>query len=484
MLQSRLIVLLRSFSKAEFKRFGAFLSSPYHNQSENMIKMFKLLEPHQPMFESKKLEKEKLYPAMYGNRKYNDLTIRKLISEMFKLAKEFLSYEELRKDDMLSGELRYKWFFDHSIKKMADAELEAGGLLLDAHKQHDKHYYHHRWIHDLNKFEITAEQFRGEEYKLLKDFDFYAHVHSLNRNYLINCITSHHYLITLARIYKFSLNEELLQQVETVARPYLNTGDKVIDIYFLIFQLARTDEEKCFFELKALFFENHDQVPEILGIDTGISLQNYCAKKIREGEHRFSVDSMEIYRFVVENNFHLLNGKLNYTMYFNIAIRGSETDQLDWVDYFIENYNQYLDEDLREEAYNFSKAHVLFARRKFQEALRMALCCGTALPVHKILTRYLVARSQFELGMMDELQVELDALRYHLKDRHINDDRKQHLQTFTATMKQLNELKVNFNQQKSADLLGEVEIHTGLPYRRWFLEKIRELKESDVVKRR
>ena len=82
-----------------------------------------------------------------------------------------------------------------------------------------------------------------------------------------------------------------------------------------------------------------------------ISLENYTARKIRQGEEHLAIDAMQIYRFGTENGIYLDNGKINYMLYANVAIRGAETSEIDWVDQFVENYKKCLPEELREDAY-------------------------------------------------------------------------------------------------------------------------------------
>ena len=150
---------------------------------------------------------------------------------------------------------RFEWLMEHRLEKIAESELETHRHLLENRREHDRSYFHQKWLHDFHRFELLAEKFSGAEYKLMKDFDFFAHVHSLNRDYLINCLHIAHYLISLSRIYKFSPEEDLLQQIERLGGKYINKGDAIIDILFNSFYLERTDDEKYFYELKAVIWK-------------------------------------------------------------------------------------------------------------------------------------------------------------------------------------------------------------------------------------
>jgi hypothetical protein len=476
MFHSRLITLFQAINKEELKRFESSLKSPYHNQSDKMLKFFNLIEPHHPLFTSKKLEKEKLFTALYGNRVYNDLTMRKTISELFGLLKSFVAFEQLQQEPIEENEFRYKWLAKRNLAKLVDAEIENSRRLLDEYAKHGNDYYHHLHLNDLHKFERILQHFGSIEHKLLKGLDTFGHVHSLNREYLINCLNFQHYFMALARIYTFSPDEELFDFMEALAIKYVNKGDVVIDLWYNIFRLERTDDEKYFFELKAKLFANDPSVPQNVAENACVALENYTSRKIRHGEEKFASDAVQIYRFGIENNLYLMDGTMNGTLYKNIVVRMVDTDEMDWVENFAEQYKKYLSDELREDSYNYARAHILFARKRYKEALLLALSYGDANPITKFLARFLVTRTQYELGMFSELEVELDALRYQLKDKRFNPERKHVMQTFIDIMHQLVAIMSTGNYEMLDGLYVELQQRNDCPNRKWFLTKMDELR--------
>jgi hypothetical protein len=475
MFHSRLITLLQALSKEELKRFEAFLKSPYHNQSDKMLKFFRLIEPHHPHFTSKKLEKEKLFAALYDNRVYNDLTMRKTISELFGLLKSFIAIEQLQRESLQENEFRIKWFEKRNLAKLVDAEIESSVRLLGDYVKHNIDYYHHLHSNDLFKFERMLQHFGSTEHKLLKGLDTFAHVHSLNREYLINCLNFQHYFMALARIYRFSPDEELFDIMEALALKYVNKGDAVIDLWYNIFRLERTDEEKYFFELKTKLFANNPSVPQNVAENACVALENYTSRKIRHGEEKFASDAVQIYRFGIENNLYLEDGTMNATLYKNIVVRMVDTDEIDWVENFVQEYKKYLTDELREDSYNYALAHIMFARKRYKEALLLSLSYGDANPISKSLARFLVARTQYELEMFSELEVELDALRYQLKDKRFNPERKHVMQTFIDIMHQLVAIKSTGSYEMLDGLYLLLQQRNDCPNRKWFLTKMDEL---------
>ena len=477
MQQSKLISLFRQFSDDELIRFDKFLASPYFNQSDKLLKFFRLIAQDKPLFNSPSLEKQKLHKTLHGTKKYSDTTMRELISDLFKQAKVFLAHEGLTNDGPEASAVRFKWLLNHNLIRLAETELENREELLHKLTDHNRGYYLHSRILDSDRFEVVSRKFEGSEYKLINTFDFYKHIHSLNRDYLVNNLHNYIYLLAMARIYKFKSDESLLLPLEQLLQPYLNQGDVVIDMFYNIMQLVRTGEEKYFFELKARFFATDKTVPMSVITEASTGLSNYTALKIRAGEQRYKDECIEIYKFEVEKGYHLVNGRIDHIAYQNIAMMAAETQNFDWADYFLETYKNNLPEEAREDSYKYSKAYLLFGQKKFEEALRFSLSQNSPSFLSKVSSRLLIAGSQYELCMFDELNRELDMLAYHLKDENMTKERKQSYVVFSEIMRLLGELKANYNRNKLQLLKSEIYDKKELLSREWFHKKIAELEE-------
>jgi hypothetical protein len=84
------------------KLFRDFLHSPFHNTNKNVIKLFEYIRKFHPDYRSAKatklLTKEKMYAMLYPGKKLNDIVLRILLSDLIKLAEEFLTYQGLKKN--------------------------------------------------------------------------------------------------------------------------------------------------------------------------------------------------------------------------------------------------------------------------------------------------------------------------------------------------------------------------------------------------
>jgi hypothetical protein len=96
MIKSSSIEILKSLEASEFSELGKFIRSAYFNTNENIITLYDVLKKYYPTFESKNLTKEKVHRKIFPKRKYNDDTMRKLLSILQKLTEDFLSHSSLK----------------------------------------------------------------------------------------------------------------------------------------------------------------------------------------------------------------------------------------------------------------------------------------------------------------------------------------------------------------------------------------------------
>ena len=110
MKDSKLIRLLKTFSKAEWKDFEKFAASPYFNKGRNYLPLLKALKKFYPGFESDKLTPENIYSSVYPSKKYNKNVVNTMASGLFLLAIEYINHlsyfsEGFRKEMDLMNEL-------------------------------------------------------------------------------------------------------------------------------------------------------------------------------------------------------------------------------------------------------------------------------------------------------------------------------------------------------------------------------------------
>src|SRR5437762_7687979 len=98
MKDSKLISILKTFSKEEFKEFGKFVDSPFFSKGRNLKPLYEALKKFYPSFEIPEFSAEKIFGMLHKNETYSAVLIRKLFSDMTRLAEEYLFNKTFRSE--------------------------------------------------------------------------------------------------------------------------------------------------------------------------------------------------------------------------------------------------------------------------------------------------------------------------------------------------------------------------------------------------
>lgn len=116
MKKSKLFLLLGSFSRKEWRMFERFVASPYYNLRQDVKDLLAylqecLLDLHiEPT-------KEKAFKRLYKEEAYDDHKMRVAISNLFKLAEQFIICESTQEERNQSIRLA-KWCREKGLEKL------------------------------------------------------------------------------------------------------------------------------------------------------------------------------------------------------------------------------------------------------------------------------------------------------------------------------------------------------------------------------
>ncbi len=103
MLKTKLVTLLKTFSKQEMKDFEKFILSPYFSSPRNLKPLYNLLKKYHPSFTSPSFTEEKIFrklnPGVKYEKKKSKHHLQVLVSEMTALAEKFLGFELFKKEN-------------------------------------------------------------------------------------------------------------------------------------------------------------------------------------------------------------------------------------------------------------------------------------------------------------------------------------------------------------------------------------------------
>lgn len=364
MKKAKVIRLLRSLSLSEMDALEQFLSSPYYNQDMEVVRLFEVLKRFYPAFDAPELNKSLLFRQVFPKQPYDDKQLRYLMSDLNKLAEQFLGVQEMERDpyrpmlarlERLSAkglDKGYRQVVRNLKKELENPKVDSSEYFLTRlqwSELRERHFQRQR----LRKFDPSIQQ-------AAENLDRYYFLHRLK----LACAMLDRQTIVQAD-YELNLSAAWIRHLEE--QSFFN--EPIIQVYYAIFQaLLNEEEERHFVTLKNFLEEKAFSLASRDLKDIYLFAINYCARKIRQGRERYVTEALSLYRSGIESEVLIDEGVLSPWTFTNVVKLSLRLQHYEWIEGFIRDYAPKLPEDFRDNALHYNLAELYYYTDRFEEA--------------------------------------------------------------------------------------------------------------------
>jgi hypothetical protein len=496
MYTNQLTELLKSFTAKELMRFGKFLNSPYFNNRKMMLKLFTVLKKYHPDFENKNFTKEHLYKLVYKNAEYNDSTFRNLMSDLLKLALQFLKYENIEKREsessfFLTNEILYRNPQTLFLNQMAYIEHN-----INRRNKFDADYFiskyrieTERFYHSLLTRKIIKKSFATtESEKLLRGIVYilcYFVIESLKHNDT---------LLKYSRTYNINKDIEAVSQflelfnfekIVLFIRNNLKIDLPVIEIYHkLLKTFINVKDNSAYFDFKKTLIHNSKDLGSVDNNFLFTRLIDYCIFKKNLGiDNTFDTDReiFNLLKIFIENEYYKteMNTYLTMDLFRNVLINCIAVKELAYMEEFISNYsNKLLPKDITN-VENYSFALLNFEKKNYNKALHYLNRVKFDQFVYKLDMKNLQLKINFELGYYESAISVIDTYKHFLKNNQLlSESRKVLHNNFLSYTLKLIHYKTGSEKINLSYLADRVGKSRKVFDKGWLLDKINLVNKS------
>lgn len=490
MTETKLIEILKTFSKDEWKLFEKFAASPFFNNGRSYLPLLKQLQKYYPEFESKKLTYENIYKKIYPGRQFNKQVMWNLVSELEKLSREFILQLAFRENKLE----RFIMTFDELLKRNLDKqnlkEINMFEKNLESEKMGPGYFYALRIMED-NKSEywhtVMGRQDRSYESIVNVTEYFFLNflcesssqvwdLHILKKMYNPGERTAASYdffkTIDFKKIAEYA--EDKGYKYAPVLRFYYNkimcALDEGDEIYFT--------EMKEFFEANSSLFDFKEQN------NTIVTLANYCANKMRLGNEYYFRVLFDINKMRLEKGIGTQgNRKINKALYHQVVRNALALNEIEWAEKFIKEYTPKLVQEVQKTMKALALGYLYFVKEDYRKALSHINNVEFIDVRDKLHVRILSAKSYYQLDETELLMHYIDSSRHFISSTEAIDEETReaylgffkHIEKLTLCKARsdntaLEKLKINAENDKSLRLR----------HKNWFLEKIHEIQNPGI----
>mgnify|MGYP006969346622 FL=1 len=327
MISSKAISLIQTFSKDEFKEFGLFLDSPFHNKDKILLSLYRAIGSYYPSFRSTRFTKKNIFAKIYPGKKYNDSRMRNLLSDLLRSAKDYLTLANIIRD-RARCEIR---LLDELIQRMQPKvyEKDINRLFISMQEETvcDQNYYEKKYLLERLHLEYS-KRFIKDDTKIDEiKFEIYE---TLRIYFLISSMYLETEISNSSRD-RFSYRnnvkqrEDLEKYLELEAEAH---SDIVyVKYYYNMYKLGRTQEKKYFYALREVIKNDYEKLNETDRRNIFTALTNYCYYAANKGDTDLYKDHFELYKEHIEKGYYALGKYMTSITYFNTVVTGLEVNE-------------------------------------------------------------------------------------------------------------------------------------------------------------
>ncbi len=471
----KLMTLLGVFSGADINRFKKYLSSPFFNENEDLIKLFNLLEKQKSTALKENISvKEQLWQALFGEKSYNDGYMRRLLSDLIQLVLDFLSLKAKQKEGIQSqiallstlSELKLDTHFAGVLRQVETAAQQV--------TFRDSAFYFWQYqIEHLQHQRMERSGYKLEHLSNLENAD-----HFLDCYYIIQKLRHYCDVLEYRNFFSLDIQVELpLGFIKWLSQSkYLK--EPGIAAYFDIYQmLSHQDGAFYYYKLKAFLEQNSHYFPDEELRSLYVHLINYCIyKKINIGDISFFKELFDVFKTLLKKEILLRGDVLDPQYYKTIISVGIQIKEFDWVEHFIQSYTAKLPPEEQENALTYNLAKLYFQQKRYQQVIAQLREVEYQNVTYALGAKLMLLKTYYELNEYLALDSLIDSFRIYLyRNKTISKEVRQQYMNVLRFIKKL--ATIVPGDRSAVEKIGaQINACKNLADKSWILEKVTILK--------
>lgn len=451
MKKNRFLELYQNFSIKDRKQFVLYVHSPFFNQNKNLQALITGIE--QCLKAKKEVDKKEIYALCFDSEPYNELKYNNLISDLLYLLYDYLAQSRYNQEKALQKQLLIRSLLDQEWLEPCVLQLERFTQIQETHNWQDSHYwYAATQLHALQDQHLMSQEKRAYTPYLQEHsnaLDRYYHLEKIK----IACDMASRSTAVKADYQCFFIDE--------IIRWYREHSEELalfpaFQIYLAAYNMFTYKDDEAYLQLKDLLQTQIKVIPqqELRLLYTYVL--NFAVLRINSGETQYYQEILYLYKLLLQEAIILKNGTLTQWTFTNIITAGIRTQDYEWTERFIEEYQQHLAPDLRQNVYTYNLASFYFEKKDYAAALRMLHNVEFTDAFYHLSAKLIQLKSYFLLAEHEALLALIQATRRFLqRNRQLSDYQKKSSLNFLHILQRLSQLHYshvdikNTNQYKN-----------------------------------
>lgn len=489
MVKSKLITLLKTFSKEEMKEFDKFISSPYFLSGRNLKPLYSVIKKYHPDFSSPHFTKERIFGKLYPGKKFDGKktthALQVLVSELQSKAEIFLMVNHFLKKNTFREACLLRELRQRGLNESFASAYDKISRSIE-NDRYGQSYFLRKHLIDFEN-EVSLAEFKN------KDILKYLELQSKSEDSLILYFISE--LIRHVQSRKVNYHKEVQRSklgeifyeqfnYDKFIELTLNSSENEKDLLKILFYTAKLDNDfddlDSYEKLKSAIDTKKERMDISFYYSAISRLMNFTMFQRIKDIDFFKKDYVEFYESLITKAVKdrstpiLENFAFNLRAIFNAVRIYPRLNLTNRLEELFRNNSKYINSEIRKDCLNLVHGSIEFARGNYEDCLRTLSMIEITVPMMVKEIKIMKLKAFYEIENFDSLFAEIDSYRHYLlKTKEIIEAYKQKDREFLRLLSALARIKEYKKHdslvrlKKEVENLGFTTYHTS-----WILEKI------------
>ncbi len=420
MLSNQTVEILKSLDKKEMKKFGIFLKSPYFNTSEQIVKIFLIAQKTYPDFSDNSLDYEKVFKKLYPTEKYTEPRIKNLYSDFGNLLRKFIGYEQLSLNsedlDVKIADGLGKKNLNRISNKLILKSLNENddGTLSIPEKFHFQYRMNVNFIHNLGFLrEYMSPEYIKWDIALTEKLTIFFLSNLLQISFFdaLNHKTFPRGENTILKEIRNSMDiEKILKYMEMTNHEYAS----YLKIQYLFFYYTENNvTEENYLELKKEILKTIHKVQKLDQIQFISRIIPIIFTKLIPVDKKYHKEILDFAKLFQELKIYPDADIQPFAvgLFRDIFTAAIILNEDEWAENFIEEFSNYLNKDLKDNAINYCIGVMHFRKGNYEKSLNSLNNVKIYDVVEKINIRFYYLVNYIELKAYESAFAALNSIR-------------------------------------------------------------------------
>ncbi|MEZ4958943.1 MAG: hypothetical protein R2830_03935 [Saprospiraceae bacterium] len=462
--KTKLWEAINTLTAIERRSFAQWVQSPFFTRQERAGRLLDYLI--ECVNGKKTPDKEEGYTVVFPETTYDDVQMRLVISELYKLLEHFFVYQELFGDaenypTALASAYRKRGLDRHFKKAISQARQAR-----EAQPHEHAEYFSGTFEVEFQDFQHLSSgrrtaSFNIQELSDLEDTAFIA------RKLRLTCIALSHQTVYQAN-YDLGMLEAVLEQVR---RKDLMGTPAIGLYYFGYYLITQPEAEEHFTHFKKLMLSQGAKLPHEEQRNLYLMAINYCIKKVNALNQAYYREALDLYEFALANQLLLDRGKFSPFAFNNIVAIALKVGEVDWTERFVIEQSPHLERKSRNATYHLNLARVEYVRRDFKKALLHLQEADYKDLINNLISKTLQLKIFVQLAEYDLADAHLNALHTYIRRQRVMGYHRTNFLNMVRHTRALMNLSPNDDVERQA-LRARIEAEEILTEKEWLLKML------------